>query len=80
MVAQSTPSANTTNATQVVQPTVTPTATPSPTPTPSPPLSSAQIEAQYKASTTPTTVTNLDKDGMPIKGKMCISHAEYFVL
>jgi hypothetical protein len=62
-----TPINSATSSTQVVQSAVSPTATPAPSPTPT--LSSAQIEAQYKASTTPTTVTNLDKDGTADQGK-----------
>jgi len=40
-----------------------------PTDTPVPTLSPAQVETVYKATTTSTTVDNLDKDGNNDKGK-----------
>src|SRR2546421_530111 len=46
-----------------------PTDTPRPTDTPVPTQSPAQVEKAYKALTTSTTVTNLDKDGNGDKGK-----------
>jgi hypothetical protein len=45
------------------------TDTPAPTATPVPALSPAQVEKAYKATTSPTTVDNLDKDGNSDKGK-----------
>ncbi|HEY4388025.1 MAG TPA: hypothetical protein VGN34_26555, partial [Ktedonobacteraceae bacterium] len=40
-----------------------------PSPTPKPTPNPAQVEAAYKASTTYTTVVNLDKDGTADEGK-----------
>lgn len=60
---------------QAIQPTSVPTDTPTPVPTdtptpvPTPTETPAQIEADYKASTTNTTVINLDKDGSADAGK-----------
>ena len=56
-------------ATPTPLPTPTPTATPTPPPTPTPTETAAQIEADYKAGTTSTTVTNLDKDGSADQGE-----------
>ena len=74
MNAASHPSTNTTaneQATPTEAPTATPvpTDTPRPTDTPVPTQSPAQVEKAYKALTTSTTVTNLDKDGNGDKGK-----------
>ena len=59
-------------ATQAAQATQVPTQpqdTPTAAPTQAPTVSSAQLEATYKASTTDTTVANLDKDGAADQGK-----------
>jgi hypothetical protein len=72
------PTTTTTQATQPAstvqhqQPTTqlpTPTPRSQPTPTTVPTQTQAQIEADYKASTTSTTVTNLDKNGTADQGK-----------
>lgn len=55
-------------ATQAVQPTQPP-AQPTAVPTQAPTVSPAVLEATYKASTTDTTVANLDKDGAADQGK-----------
>ena len=47
----------------------TPAPTDTPTDTPVPTLSPAQVEKVYKASTSSTTVINLDKEGNNDKGK-----------
>lgn len=57
------------NIVQTSKPTAIPTQKPTPTPTPEPTQSPQQIEASYKATTTDTTVADVDKQGNNYKGQ-----------